>query len=208
MATLLVNKTEYAKQHGVSGAQVSHWTARGWIVMAGKLVDAEASDAMLAAHRDAARDRRGSKARPKQDARSSGRATTTTIGEARAAVRALDWSMRPHDWSTAAQEIRAGLAARAVNCAALRSPARDDGHWGGFQVRDLALLAVHGDAVLETIVAGHGWELDAFHVLEAVRSRIDAPYLDAADLAEPMSLTVEQVGALAYPYGEFHAPES
>lgn len=48
----LESKVKYGARHGVSHTAVGKWQKAGWLVMQGKLVDVEASDAKLAKYRD------------------------------------------------------------------------------------------------------------------------------------------------------------
>lgn len=66
-----------------------------------------------------------------------GAPVTLPRGEVVRRLRALDWT-QAFDWSLGAQCMRALAAAEAVGLQAVESPADDDGHWGGFQLRNVA----------------------------------------------------------------------
>lgn len=46
-----MNQAEFARRHGVSRKTVTQWKERGWLVMNGREIDVEASDAMLEKYR-------------------------------------------------------------------------------------------------------------------------------------------------------------
>jgi len=46
-----MNQSDFAKLHGVSRKTVTTWKQRGWLVMDGEEVDAEASNESLKLHR-------------------------------------------------------------------------------------------------------------------------------------------------------------
>jgi len=47
----LINQAGFAEMHGVSRKTVTGWKARGWLVLEGKQVDIEASNALMIKHR-------------------------------------------------------------------------------------------------------------------------------------------------------------
>ncbi|MGG5964798.1 hypothetical protein ACQSED_24815 [Salmonella enterica] len=46
-----MNQAEFARRHGVSRKTVTQWKERGWLVMNGREIDVDASDAMLEKYR-------------------------------------------------------------------------------------------------------------------------------------------------------------
>jgi hypothetical protein len=85
---------------------------------------------------------------------------------------ALDWRTA-FDWSGEAQDERARLAAECIGWEAVRSPIRDDGHFGGWQLRIPAYVVAHGLAS-DAVLTGHGFELDVWDV-KACRDEIAPP---------------------------------
>jgi hypothetical protein len=69
-----------------------------------------------------------------------------------ARLRKIDWT-QPWDWSEGVQHRRVREAAWAIDLEAVKSSIRDDGHHGGWQLRDAAAVAAAG-VCLETIHAG------------------------------------------------------
>ena len=207
----LITQAEHARRCSVSRKSVTIWKDRGQLVMVGNLVDFEASykgerwhastkkvfaedagqDAPRAAA--AARGRRADPAAP----------VTLSRGELVRGLRALDWT-QAFDWSQVAMRARALAAAEAVGLQAAESPIEDDGHWGGFQLRDVALMQQHGGVCFDAIAAGYGFELDEGDVLFESRHRLDHPDDGSADMDEPITIRLDQLPLLAYPFGPVH----
>lgn len=99
---------------------------------------------------------------------------------------------------------RALAAAEAIGLQAVESSIEDDGHWGGFQLRDVARLEQHGGMCFDAIAAGYGFELDEGDVLFESRLRLDHPDDGPADLDEPVTIRLDRLPLLAYPFGPVH----
>jgi hypothetical protein len=116
---------------------------------------------------------------------------------------ALDWK---HPWSLDDQGLRSRVAAAAaaVGFELAESDNDDDGHWGGYQLRSLATMAREGGICFDAIVAGYGYELDAWDVLRECREVISHPDDTAEDDDDLIAFDLELLPALAYPFGPCH----
>lgn len=210
----LITQAEHARRCGVSRKSVTIWKDRGQLVMVDKLIDFEASykgerwhastkkvfaddagqgSARALAKPAAARARRADPAA----------AVTLSRGEVVRQLRALDWT-QTFDWAPGAMRVRALAAAEVVGLQAVESSFEDDGHWGGFQLRDVAHMAQHGGLCLDAIAAGYGFELEEGDVLFESRQRLDHPDDGPADMDEPVTIRLDQLPLLAYPFGPTH----
>lgn len=211
----LITQAEHARRCSVSRKSVTIWKDRGQLVMVDNLIDFGASykgerwhastkkvfveDAVQEAARAPAKTpaaARGHRADP-------GAPVTLPRSEVVRKLRALDWT-QTFDWSPDAQRARALAAAEAVGLQAVESPADDDGHWGGFQLRNVALMERHGGLRFDAIAAGYGFELEEGDVLVESRHRIDHPDDHPDDLADLITIRLDQLPLLAYPFGPFH----
>ncbi|SRR5258706_8178361 len=81
---------------------------------------------------------------------------------------------------------------------------RDDGHWGGYQLRIAQFTA--DELSSDVIQAGHGFNLDAFDVLELVRdyisARRDADGAIILDDDDVIPVAPDSLHLLARPFGE------
>ncbi|MBB2999790.1 hypothetical protein FHX57_002121 [Paraburkholderia tropica] len=161
---------EYSRRINKSRATVTQWKQAGKIVMRGNRVDVEASDAKLGTNRSGGMPKVVNSAPSVKRGRpSTKRAGDIDLGstapiELRAAdvqrtLVALDGKLQ-FDWSESAQRERARQAARCVGFIAAESAIRDDGHWGGFQLRG-------GDYVID----GYGYELMPWNVVRHCREQ-------------------------------------
>ena len=118
-----------------------------------------------------------------------------SCAEVKRRLQALDWR-RTFDWSDAAQQERAMLGARCVGWYAVTSDLRDDGHWGGFQLR----TEVIDDSELNSncIVGGYGYEFDRWDVLRACREGL----VESFDGDDDVSVRVDLLHLLAHPFSE------
>ncbi|WP_175850012.1 hypothetical protein [Burkholderia cepacia] len=188
----LMSLAEYARRVGKSRAAMTQWKKAGRLVMQGDQVDVEASDAWLKKYRrdgmpeitdDATTVKRGrpSVKQPAEDGRQlNSEPTCLTCDEIEARLAALDWK-QAFDWSVEAQRERAQRAAQCVGLAAIESDLRDDGHWGGFQLRN---PACQDPASTDAVIAGFGFELSAWEVVRHCRHEIEACVW--AETGEPM----------------------
>ncbi|WP_052319428.1 hypothetical protein [Burkholderia sp. A9] len=209
----LLSLAEYARRVGKSRAAVSQWKKAGRLVLQGDQVDVEATDAKLKRYRrDGLPDidpAPKSVKRGRPPVKQSGKSVKQTSGAAQLnnepvrllcvdvveRLAALDWT-RPFDWSPEAQDERARLAAQCIGWEAVRSAARDDGHWGGFQLRIPAYIELHGLAE-DAIPAGHGFELYSSQVLDACRDE-----LEPIDNGDKVLVRLDLLHLLAYPFSE------
>lgn len=196
--------------HGVSPQAVDKWCKAKRVVLVGNQVDVDASNQALALYRDKhdGRAARGDRLKaPSTKAFNQVRQThskTLTRGELIECLKALDWTT-PFDPKSI--HTRLEQAAKCVGFALATSPVEDDGHWGGYQVRSAALLQRHGGLCFDAVIAGHGFELDAFDVLTVCRDQL----WHADDTAPDMNDVMDEVHpdllpALAWPFGGAHQP--
>jgi hypothetical protein len=211
----LMSLAQFSRRVGKSRAAVTQWKNAGRLVMQGDQVDVEASEAYLQRYRREGKPavvdgdpvvKRG-RPRVKHDvdteAQLNNGPVCLTCDEIEERLRQLDWK-RTFDWSDAAQHQRAVDAARCVGWEAVQSDLRDDGHWGGYQLR----IPGHewgavksGGVSVDAVAAGHGYELSVWDVLKACRDELEP--IDEGDVSKvvPAFLPV-----LAHPFGEWDKP--
>lgn len=199
---MLVKQSEFARMHGVSGAAVTRWKKEGRLVMVGKQVDAEKSNERLGRLRNP-EDPRATRGKAAGSARETTRKqlgnsqTSMTTAEIRAELASLDWKQK-FDWSGPALARRVSLAAACAGLEAVQSETRDDGHWGGYQLRNCIAVEQHGGPCFEAIEAGFGFELEPCDVLEHCRQALcDDSYADD----EPIEVNASLLPMLALPFG-------
>ncbi|MFM0173181.1 hypothetical protein PQR33_28090 [Paraburkholderia sediminicola] len=200
----LMSLAEYSRRVGKSRAAVTQWKKAGRLVMQGDQVDVEASDERLKRYRregmpdvvnDAPAVKRG---RPtvKQTAELNielnSEPVCLTCSEIARRLDELDWN-QSFNWDVASQHERAVLAAQCIGWEAVQSPLRDDGHWGGYQLRIPGDHAVPMDGV----PAGHGFELDVWDVLKFCRAELTPIDDEDTFIVRPGLLPL-----LAHPFGE------
>ncbi|WP_440193262.1 hypothetical protein [Bordetella sp.] len=201
---MLVTQAEFGRMHDVSAVAVSKWKGRGKLVMEGGLVDVEASNERLRRLRNS-EDPRATRGK----ALGSLRETTgkqpgniqaaMTATEIRAELAALDWRQK-FEWSGAALGHRVSLAAKCAGLEAVLSETRDDGHWGGYQLRNRIAMERNGGPCYEAIEAGFGFELEPYEVLEHCRQALcDDSHADD----ELIEVNASLLPMLAYPFGEW-----
>lgn len=199
----LVSQAEYARRLGVSRAAVAQWKKAGRLVLQGDKVDVEETDARLKRYRrdglpdivaDTPTVKRGRPLVKQLDALNTEPVCLTCV-EVMERLAALDWT-QSFDWSPEAQDERARLAAQCIGWEAVKSPVRDDGHWGWFQLRIPAYIAAHG-LTDNAVPAGHGFELDAWDVLKACRAE-----LEPIDDDDEMTVRLDLLPLLAHPFSE------
>lgn len=199
---MLVTQAEYGRLHDVSAVAVGKWKKRGMLAMEGKLVDVEASNDKLKRYRDSndPRATRGKTAGNVGEATGKQQRnpqTLMTSTEIRAELAALDWEQE-FEWSVAALARRVSLAAACAGLEAVQSETRDDGHWGGYQLRNCIAVGQHGGPCFEAIEAGFGFELEPCDVLERCRQALcDDSYADD----EPIEVNASLLPMLALPFG-------
>ncbi|WP_432731467.1 hypothetical protein [Variovorax sp. W6] len=215
MTKELITQAEHARRCGVSRKSVTIWKDRGQLVLVGNLIDFEASykgerwhastKKVFAddAEQEAARASVEIPANVRRRQADPGAPVTLSRGEVVRRLRALDWT-QVFDWSHDAQRARALAAAAAVGLQAVESSADDDGHWGGFQLRNVALMERHGGLCFDAIAAGYGFELEEGDVLVESRHRLDHPDDGPDDMADSITIRLDQLPLLAYPFGPTH----
>ncbi len=201
--TLLLSQAGYGRRLGVTAAAISQWKKAGMLVMRGAQVDAEASDERL----KRCRTRGLPSIRPQGKIVKQGRPGANArllhaepvqvrlpCAEVLRRLTELDWT-QTFDWTDAAQDQRARLAAICVGLTACTSPLRDDGHWGGYQLRystDAADALNHDD-----IAAGFGFECDLWDVLARCRAELEPPGGD-----DEVAVCVDLLHLLGHPFGQ------
>lgn len=108
----------------------------------------------------------------------------------------LDWK-QDFNWSDEAQAERARRAAECIGWEAVTSPARDDGHFGGYQLRIPESVAKYG-LTADAVPAGHGFELDVWDVLKACRAE-----LEPIDDDDEVTVRLDLLHLLAHPFSEY-----
>jgi hypothetical protein len=209
-----MSQAQYARRLGVSRAAISQWKRRGTLILGGaggEEVNVEATDANLKRFR---RDglppvdlypepvKRG---RPsvKQGALNSAEPARLTCAEVMERLSRRDWA-QTFDWSDAAQHQRAVMAARCVGWEAVTSDLRDDGHWGGFQLRIPGYEGMTGPAARDGVAAGHGFELDVWEVVKICRAELEP--IDGDD-DEEVTVRADLLPVLAHPFSEYDKPQ-
>jgi hypothetical protein len=202
-------KAAFARRHGVRRQALAKWEAKGWLLLVDGKVDVEASNGNLDRYRRACDGRAPAPPEARQPAvrqpatfcqPASRSLAKLTRREIIARLRALDWSAT-FDWSDAAQRRRVQAAARAIGLEAVDSPLRDDGHFGGWQLRDVEAVKASG-LRREAIHAGYGFELDHSDALWACRDSIELlsdPPSDV-DLADEFEVDLDRLELLAHPF--------
>ncbi|MBP0639567.1 helix-turn-helix domain-containing protein [Cupriavidus sp. AcVe19-6a] len=212
-----MTQAEFARRMGVSRPAVTQWKQRGLVVLEGNRVDVERSDAMLAKYRRLGLpdvqpgDHRVKRGRPTVNATinlaallnaaKDAEPVTLTAVEIERRLRALDWR-QTFDWSESACRQRARLAAMCVGFEAAESDLSDDGHWGGFQLRDPRGIAA-GEMREDAVRAGYGFEASAAAVLEACRHEValwDEDGADPSDADLLYQINPVLLSLLAYPH--------
>jgi hypothetical protein len=105
------------------------------------------------------------------------------------------------DWSAAAQEELARLAARCVGFEAVRSDLRDDGHWGEFQLRDPRWIR-DGRMLDGAVITGYGFDASELEVLRVCREEVVPG--DDDDPAATYTVDLALLPMLAFPYHVAH----
>jgi hypothetical protein len=200
----LLTQAEYARRCGVSRQAVGQWKGDGRLVLQGDRVNVELSDAALKRYRrnglpttltDGGPVKRGH-----TDANTTGQLDTEPMqlpcAEIMRRLTRLDWQQK-FDWSDAAQHERATLAARCVGWYAVTSDLRDDGHWGGYQLRT-EVIDDGTQLNSNCIVGGFGYEFDVWDVLRACRQML----VESFDGDDDVSVRADLLHWLAHPFAE------
>lgn len=183
----LVSLAEHARRCGVSRAAVTHWKQQGKLTMVGDLVDHDASykgeswhASVKAALREGQPPTVSDRATTARRKRPQAPAivdpdvpTRMTVEQIRQRLRELDWS-QSQAWDHATQEERARRGARCVGFHAVLSAHRDDGHYGGFQLREIET----DTPAIDDVIAGYGFELEPWQVLQECRDWLIAEFDD------------------------------
>jgi hypothetical protein len=225
-----LSQADFARVCNVSRKSVTKWKQAGLIVMTTIGVDVVATLGNLrqlrrtAAPASLERYVRGEAEEPGASASPPSGMLQAPVAKARGQSRSNSTPIRRRvlverlqslDWQRPACDVESGeamamrvlAAARAVGLEAVRADGEeDDGHWGGWQLRDLELLDRHGEVCLETIRAGFGFELDDFQALQECREVLDHPEHGQADADDVLDVALDTLPLLAYPFGPWHRP--
>jgi len=213
----LVSQAEFARMNNVSRKTVTIWKKHGRLVLNGRMVDVEASKplcqtlrtvcATVASSADTPELRSSSKDNSSPEMgntyasvqhEGNDHVVTLSCAEISGRLRELDWC-REFDWSETAQFERAKNAAACIGWVMVQSSLRDDGHWGGLQLRcvvgdDQDVVTVHD------IIAGYGFELEPEEVIRLVRAEIE-PSLELEG-AQTADVRLSLLPVLAKPFYE------
>ena len=218
MSKNLLTKAEFARVCGVSKPAVAKWATQDRIVVIDGMVDVAASARQLGGMRrdgvpkglldfvkgdtaaTAVVDPPASRAR-----RAAARITEHRRDDLVARLLALDWK-GPYLDNVHDEAVRLRSAAAAVGLELATSERDDDGHWGGYQLRNIATMAREGGICFDAIVAGYGFELEAWDVLRECRDVISHPDDTEEDGDDLIAFDLELLPALAYPFGPNHQP--
>ena len=220
----LVKQAEFALMCNVSRKTVTKWKAEGRLVLQGNFVDVEATEERMRRLRrggspvqkaptkvvtqtvtQAAKvTKEGNKSVTQTaqgnnaagEGNSSDDQVTLPTDEILRRLEALDWTQR-FDWSPAAMNERARLAAICIGWEAVTSPLRDDGHWGQFQLRIPDLIRSAGELRFDGVAAGFGFELDPWDVIKACRNELEPLYAD-----EGATVRLDLLHLLAHPFSD------
>jgi hypothetical protein len=120
----------------------------------------------------------------------------TIQGPARSVTARLTGAGHKARTRTSAFSPGATLGARCVGWYAVTSDLRDDGHWGGFQLR----TEVMDDSELNSncIVGGYGYEFDCWDVPRACREGL----VESFDGHEDVRVRADLLHWLAHPFAE------
>lgn len=229
-----ITQAEYARRHNVSRKTVTAWKTSGLITMTEGGVDVEASDERLRKYRNQYDERAQRGKAPgvtqtaKRPARGpgnavtgntaagnsglqgnapSGRLTELPIAEIRRRLQELDWAQpAPTD-----EELRdrARQAARCVGLLAVESDLDDDGHWGGFQLRDPKHWDDPEAYPDERVAHGFGFELSPLDVLRLCRWEATLDGEGGWEDDDCCTVDLALLPALAHPHHEAdRRPES
>lgn len=220
-------KAAFSRLCGVSKQAVAKWVSRGIAKLAANdeiHLEATAAamrsfrvaglppgfqaflDGNLMAGEDAAQVANGrTPARPQPVQQATPPATRFKRADLVERLRALDWQAH---WALneEGERSRAAAAAVAVGYELAESDEDDDGHWGGYQLRSLARMTTQGWPSLDAVVAGYGYELEAWDVLQACREVISHPDDIDEDGEELIPFDLVLLPELAYPFGPHHRP--
>lgn len=219
-----ITQAEYARRHNVSRKTVTAWKASGLITMTEGGVDLEASDERLRKYRNQYDERaqRGkgpgvtqAATRPVRrpgntvtsntaagnsavQANAPGQLTELPIAEIRRRLQELDWTQpAPTDGDL---RDRARHAARCVGLLAVESDLDDDGHWGGFQLRDPKHWDDPDAYPDERVAHGFGFELTPFDVLRLCRWEATLEGEVGWEDDDCCTVDLTLLAALAYPH--------
>ncbi|HUB91107.1 MAG TPA: hypothetical protein VMA74_15390 [Dyella sp.] len=212
----LVSQAVFARMCKVSPKSVTKWKHEKRLVMQGVLVDVESTEELMKRHRrkgspvvlfaeEVTRTgntnrKDGNKSSVTQE-KGNGRIVTLPCTEILEQLRHLDWT-REFEWTPEAMHQRVHAAAKCIGWEVAESDLRDDGHWGGMQLRITEHLAKHG-LTEDAVAAGFGYELFPFQVLQEVRKELE-PALGPDDTA---AIDRTLLPLLARPFYEHDRPD-
>lgn len=209
---MLVSQAVFARMCRTTPKTVTKWKQAGKLVLQGLQVDVESTAARMSrVHRTGspivlsveeavlAKDQ-GNAIRRLRGSNGGGNLAPLLCTEITARLEALDWT-QTFDWAPAAQAERARKAAACVGWDAVQSDLRDDGHWGGFQLRIAEHLATN-DLDEDAICAGFGFELYPEDVFKAVREQFELIF----DEGDTEAVRLDLLHSLAHPFNEYDRP--
>lgn len=215
----LVSQAIFARMCKTTPKTVTKWKQAGSLVLQGLQVDVEATDELMKRYRRKGSpiilaaeevrvvgDEKGNNRKKSNDSRvtlkkGNSQIVTLSCVEIVKRLRSLDWTQN-FEWMPEAELQRAAHAAKCIGWEVAQSSLRDDGHWGGLQLRITEYVTRHG-LTESTIPAGHGYNLSPAEVLYAVREEIEA-LLGPADT---MTVDLALLPLLARPFYQLDHPE-
>ena len=205
-----VTQAVFSRMCRTSRKTVTKWKSQGLLAMQDQLVDVEATRERFEKYRtkmpivltpdEAATPFRREEVTKKTVTHSPLRnvgpgPVSMLCTEIVAKLEALDWK-GTFDWTPTAQAERVRKAAECVGWQAVESDLRDDGHWGGFQLRDTQDLQTYG-LKEDVIRAGFGFELSAWDALIAIRDAVEP-----VDDDDQETIRLDLLPLLAHPWSE------
>jgi hypothetical protein len=215
MTMMSMTKAAFARLCGVSKPGVAKWIREGRAVLDGDKVDVVASAAAMAQGRKdgvpprlaaylASGASNSGGVEPRVGSTDAPAATVppAPVEHRRdvliARLRALDWA-GVCDVTEEGERGRVLRAATAVGLEAVESGKDDDGHWGGWQLRNLEVMESRG-LCFDAVHSGHGFELDTWEALRECREVILHPDHGPEDMGDLFAMDLDLLPALAYPF--------
>jgi hypothetical protein len=217
----LVSQAIFARMCKTTPKTVTKWKQEGRLVIQGLLVDVEASDALMKRLRrkgspialtpeeaHAAKNEGGNDSRQKGNKPSvtlpkgNDQVVTLLCTEIVERLKSLDWTQK-FEWTPEAELLRAKEAAKCLGWEIVQSTLRDDGHWGGHQVRDTR-WGKPGELSENTIIGGFGYELSSVEVLRLARDILETDICDG----DTQKVRLDLLPLIAHPLHEYDRPAS
>jgi hypothetical protein len=212
----LVSQAVFARMCKVTPKSVTKWKQEGRIVLQGNLVDVEATDVLMKRFRrkgspialtpeeaHATKNKKGNGERIKGNKPSvtlpkgNDGFVTLRCAEILDRLKSMDWTQK-FEWSDEeALMQRAEFAAKCVGWEVVQSTMRDDGHWGGLQVRDVRNNK-SGELSEDFVIGGFGYELWPSEVLRLVREELESDFDDS----DTQDVRPDLLRLIAHPFHE------